>query len=552
MKLNSAIFETLEINGSEMLSLYDMIRQLRITKDIIAEVYINSKLAFTSMAILSEDSGYMFAYINGVFSLSEDVIVENIQINVKQAGRDFSLFKSYTVVNDLIQSGDYRADLCFKVINTAPFCTNIVRLRDSKFTPLKTNKLTPIVLEDQPSANENVLSTCTLTIKATPTEVFGVECNSWVDYNKTIYDVLSSEYPENTMQSLLNVDADGDGVNDSALFMWTDKFSINIPINRSITIGVLINIKTKDQYLCICKTSYTPLCVCKIHSIEDDPETGYGIFVIDMPTNIDPLYFSIKINNKPNELDSNLFTEEDNWNSVNEIINTLTSENVDSVLGGKNSFIMPTGITLKEIVTANKENISCVYDGTTNTPELVSFSTAKLLVDKSDTKQIYFALVQADSMYVYKIVGNISDIDGSCAFKTTEDRYCNYKHKINYTITLEGSPTEYSKTINQSLGLTKWSDVVNVLTGNTPLDSSLTPDYNGNIKIINSLSVSSFTSNPQLACNNISVCYNSSRPNGNIIISKTSSESTNAIDELIANDENNTLTIKFAMSEFID
>ncbi len=127
-----------------------------------------------------------------------------------------------------------------------------------------------------------------------------------------------------------------------------------------------------------------------------------------------------------------------------------------------------------------------------------------------------------------------------------------YKHKINYTITLEGLPTEYSKTINQSLGLTKWSDVVNVLTGNTPLDSSLTPDYNGNIKIINSLSVSSFTSNPQLACNNISVCYNSSRPNGNIIISKTSSESTNAIDELIANDENNTLTIKFAMGEFID
>lgn len=552
MKLNSAIFETLEINGSEMLSLYDMIRQLRITKDIIAEVYINSKLAFTSTAILSEDSDYMLAYINGVFSLSEDVIVENIQINVKQAGRDFSLFKSYTVVNDLIQSGDYRADLCFKVINTAPFCTNIVRLRDSKFTPLKTKKLTQIVLEDQPSANENVLSTCTLTIKASPTEVFGIECNNWVDYNKTVYDAIASSYPESTLQSLLNVDADDDGVNDSALLKWTDKFSISIPINRSVTIGMLINVKTSDKYLCICKTSYTPLCVCKIHSINDDPETGYGIFVIDMPTNIDPVYFNININNKPNELDSVLFTEDDNWNSVNEFINTLTSENIDSILVGKDAFIMPTGITLKEIITANKENISCVYDGTADTPELMSFSTAKLLADKSDIKQLYFALVQADSMYVYKIVGSISDINGSCTFKTTEDVYCNYKHKVNYTITLEDPPTEYSKTIDQSLGLTKWSDVVNVLTGNTSLDSSLTPDYNGNIKIINSLSVSSFISNPQLTCNNISVCYNSNMSNGNIIIAKTSSESTNAIDELIANDENNTLTIKFAMCESID
>ena len=86
----------------------------------------------------------------------------------------------------------------------------------------------------------------------------------------------------------------------------------------------------------------------------------------------------------------------------------------------------------------------------------------------------------------------------------------------------------------------------------TLLSAIVHDNYNGNIKIINSLSVSSFTSNPQLVCNNISVCYNSNSSNGNIIIAKASSESTKSIDELIANDENNTLTIKFAMNEFID
>lgn len=357
MKLNGAIFETLEYDGTEVLSMREMIKCLFNAKDIVAEVYINGKLAFTSTAILSDDSGYMLAYVNGIFSLSEDVIVENIQINVKQAGSDCNLFKSYTVVNDLIQAGDYQAKLCFKVVNTVPYCTNKVHLHDSEFVPLNTNKITPIVLEYQPSANEDVSTdTCTIIVPY----LLNMD-GSYIGLAGLINDKASAMSPENIEP---DVDTDHDGENDYVLDVAIPFSSINPDITEQLSnesFNLLYNTQVEFDKITL---TYNDGIYdhCNIISVEDNDTTKESTLVVSMPHEKGILLVQLNILGTPSE-------------TINE---TVPWEDIVSALDYKT--------TLPDKYSDNE-----TYTATDNNGETVTF-----------TKIVDLAFTSAKQKYTYK------------------------------------------------------------------------------------------------------------------------------------------------------
>ena len=152
MILHDAVIENRVINESVIDSTEEFIDKLLAATDLIADVYINTHKAFSSRVTMTVNNGYMMANVDGRFALSQAETIDSILIQVRQSGDSTIILSSFTMFGEMMDTGDYDADLYFKVINVVPNCTLKCFISDSKFKSLRTAKLPPITLYEQPVA----------------------------------------------------------------------------------------------------------------------------------------------------------------------------------------------------------------------------------------------------------------------------------------------------------------------------------------------------------------------------------------------------------------
>lgn len=152
MILHDAVIENKVINEAVIDSTEEFIDKLLAASDLMADVYINTHKAFSSKVTMTVNNGYMMANVDGRFALSKQEVIDSILIQVRQSGNNTIILSSFTMFGEMMDVGDYDADLFFKVINVVPNCTLKCFISDSKFKALRTAKLPPIVLEEQPVA----------------------------------------------------------------------------------------------------------------------------------------------------------------------------------------------------------------------------------------------------------------------------------------------------------------------------------------------------------------------------------------------------------------
>jgi hypothetical protein len=156
MRLNNATITNFILNGNPVKSVGALTSSLLKATNLVADVYVNTKLLFSCKPIIREDNCWLMVYVDRHFALAAAQSVESILIRVHQCGSETVIFESLTVSHDIIPAGDVDADLNFALISTAPNCTMKCNVPDSKFTPLHTENLATINLADQPSANQDV------------------------------------------------------------------------------------------------------------------------------------------------------------------------------------------------------------------------------------------------------------------------------------------------------------------------------------------------------------------------------------------------------------
>lgn len=154
MKLNDATIFNMTLDDKPICRLKEFINSILHRHDLVADVYLNDKLAFTANAHMIVDNNYMFAAISDEFALNERTDINHISVQIRQANKervkDSILIESFTEHNITIEPVDCNASLYFKVCNVTPFCTTKCTVPESKLTSVKCHNQTKIVLSDRP------------------------------------------------------------------------------------------------------------------------------------------------------------------------------------------------------------------------------------------------------------------------------------------------------------------------------------------------------------------------------------------------------------------
>lgn len=159
MKLSSAELYSLELNNKVYSSLGEYMSALKNAKNLIADVYVDGSdevehLLFSSLVRFIVSNEYLFASIDGSFSIDPSAHINCIEIIVHESGKlDSWVMSSRTYVNEFIESGDQNADLFFLVGNLSPYNEKRIIMPDSKFNWLETTKLPSYKLEDLPTSD---------------------------------------------------------------------------------------------------------------------------------------------------------------------------------------------------------------------------------------------------------------------------------------------------------------------------------------------------------------------------------------------------------------
>ena len=157
MKLSSAELYSLELNNRTYSSLGEYMSALKNAKNLVADVYVNGSdevehLLFSSLVRFIVSNGYLFASIDGSFSIDPPAHINCVEIIVHESGKlDSWVMSSRTYVNEFIESGDQNADLFFLVGNLSPYNEKRIIMPDSKFNWLETTRLPSYKLEDLPT-----------------------------------------------------------------------------------------------------------------------------------------------------------------------------------------------------------------------------------------------------------------------------------------------------------------------------------------------------------------------------------------------------------------
>lgn len=153
MRLNNAVIVNRTLDGIQVTSTKDFIRGLLSAKDLVADVFVNTRLLFTCVPSIREDNCWLIAYVDGRFALSTEQPVESILVKVHQKDSGTIIFESLTPINNIISVDDVDADLNFGIMSTSPNSTMKCNLPDSRFQPLLSDKLSKKTLSSQPSVN---------------------------------------------------------------------------------------------------------------------------------------------------------------------------------------------------------------------------------------------------------------------------------------------------------------------------------------------------------------------------------------------------------------
>lgn len=156
MHLRNATIENYYYNGEDV-DHQTFTEAMLTARDLIADVYVNGHLLFTCNVVMMKNNGYLIAAVDEQFALDEVTNVSQLMIKVHQAGSDVTIMSTAYTDGALIDVGDKDADLYFKVLDLFPYNTLKCIVPESKFISMRTEKIAPIHLEDQPSLESVVV-----------------------------------------------------------------------------------------------------------------------------------------------------------------------------------------------------------------------------------------------------------------------------------------------------------------------------------------------------------------------------------------------------------
>lgn len=157
MRLNDAVIENMfDANNNDLTSAKKFVSALK-ESVVLADVFFNGYKAFTSPLRFREVSGYLSASVDGRFSFSPEVELDNVLIRAHYLNDNDVLFQSYTSgLSFPIDLGDYDADLFFTVMSTCAANRLKPSTAESRISHLETNNFKPIDLSAQEEANSDI------------------------------------------------------------------------------------------------------------------------------------------------------------------------------------------------------------------------------------------------------------------------------------------------------------------------------------------------------------------------------------------------------------
>ena len=157
MRLNDAVIENMfDANNNDLTSAKKFVSALK-ESVVMADVFFNGYKAFTSPVRFREVSGYLSASIDGRFSFSPVVELDNVLIRAHYLNNNDVLFQSYTGgLSFPIDLGDYDADLFFTVMSTCAANRLKPSTAESRISHLTTSNFKPVDLSSQEEANSDV------------------------------------------------------------------------------------------------------------------------------------------------------------------------------------------------------------------------------------------------------------------------------------------------------------------------------------------------------------------------------------------------------------
>lgn len=153
MRLKDATVENMALGNVTFTSIKPFLDELYKARNLIADIYVNTKLLMSSNASIRVDHNEMFASIDGRFALSEPVDVSSILVRIHESNSDTILLSSMTLADNLsLETHDYDIDMFIKIASVVPNDTSIKsRVPDTVFHSLYSDLSSKIDLDSQPN-----------------------------------------------------------------------------------------------------------------------------------------------------------------------------------------------------------------------------------------------------------------------------------------------------------------------------------------------------------------------------------------------------------------
>ena len=152
MKINGATIENMAIGNTTFTDSYEFIKALKRSRDMLADVYINSYLVATTGVVFSSENNWLIANTSFRFALNKPVLSGSLMVRVYQAGhKDVVTMSSMTLVKEYIETGDQDMSLRFTVMSETPYNSRKIPNVKSKIEWLRSSLLQPVSLEDLPT-----------------------------------------------------------------------------------------------------------------------------------------------------------------------------------------------------------------------------------------------------------------------------------------------------------------------------------------------------------------------------------------------------------------
>ena len=120
MRLNRFSIEDRILNEKQIPE-EEFITELRKCDHLVADVYFDGKLVFSSPVVWSESFNHLSAALHGRFALAEDRMIEQIIVRVHQSEySDTDILISSTNLHEYIESGDQTASLFVELVDLCP------------------------------------------------------------------------------------------------------------------------------------------------------------------------------------------------------------------------------------------------------------------------------------------------------------------------------------------------------------------------------------------------------------------------------------------------